>query len=246
MPTVKTKHFEVSVYEAGSIKAPKLALILPGRLESKDYAHIRSHAATLAALGYQTVALDPPGSWESPGSTADYTITNYLAAANDLIDHYGNKPTLLIGHSLGGSVAILTAAENPAVVGIVLLMTAVRTGQPQPDIEWQEKGAITFDRDAPPGDRPGLKQRHFELPYSYYENAQQYDTKAALVRCKQPKLFIAGIYDAQVPLELARQTVAIAPEPKQFIEVPSYHGYRYSEAGVKEIDKLIGTFASTL
>ena len=45
----------------------------------------------LAALGFHAVAFDPPGSWKRPGF---YTVTNYLGAVNELVEHYGNGPQL--------------------------------------------------------------------------------------------------------------------------------------------------------
>ena len=98
---IRTKSFELAVSTFGDPHAERLALLLPGRLESKDYAHLQSHAAYLAGRDYYAVAFDPPGSWDSPGGIQAYTVTNYLQAVRELIEYYGNKPTLLLGHSLG-------------------------------------------------------------------------------------------------------------------------------------------------
>lgn len=106
--------------------------------------------------------------------------------------------------------------------------------------------SYAFFRDLPPGDKPTpvSEQRRFDLPYRYLEDAQQYSTEKAVKDCTKPKLFIAGAYDTQTPLEQVKQTFAVAAEPKQFIEVPSYHGYRYSKVGIAEINKLIGKFVT--
>lgn len=244
MPTIKTAGFTLATIEAGSVASSQLALVLPGRLETKDYAHIVGHITHLATLGYHAVAFDPPGSWESGSDLEDYTVTNYLKAVNELIEYYDNKPTLLIGHSLGGSVAMLAAAQNPAVKGFISLMTAV--GKGVADEEWRVEGKVTFFRDLPPGDKPTPKseQRQFNLPYSYFEDSQQYSTAEAVRSCTKPKQFIAGIYDTQTPLEDVKQTFDMAARPKQFIKVPSYHGYRYSKVGIAEIDKIISRFVS--
>lgn len=103
--SLKLGQFRVSIYEKGNPIAGKIALVLPGRLESKDYAHVHSHVDTLAGLGFHAVTFDPPGSWESSGDINDYTVTNYLTVVNKLVAYYGDRPTLLLGHSLGGSVA---------------------------------------------------------------------------------------------------------------------------------------------
>jgi len=87
---------------------------MPGRLDTKDYANFVSHLDFLANHGFYTVAIDPPYSWDSPGELKDYTTSNYLKAVNELIDYFGNRPTLLLGHSRGGATAIL-ASTNPAV-----------------------------------------------------------------------------------------------------------------------------------
>lgn len=50
MSLITTKSYELVVNETGNPDAAKCALVLPGRLESKDYAHIQSHAAALAAV----------------------------------------------------------------------------------------------------------------------------------------------------------------------------------------------------
>lgn len=99
---IKTESFNLAVYQKGSPDSKKLALVLPGRLDTKDYPHMRSHVDFLASKGYLALSFDPPGSWESEGDISLYLTTNYLKAVKELINHFGNKPTLLIGHSRGG------------------------------------------------------------------------------------------------------------------------------------------------
>src|SRR3990167_8571891 len=122
MKFIKTKSFELAVYARGDEKASRVALVLPGRLDTKDYVHMTSHVDFLAKRGYHALSFDMPGTWESPGNIAEYTTTNYIKAVNELVDYLGNKPTLLLGHSRGGSVAILAGAVNKDVVGIIPIM----------------------------------------------------------------------------------------------------------------------------
>src|SRR3972149_11567035 len=115
MERIKTKNFELAVYEKGNEGAAKIALVLPGRLDTKDYVHMRSHVDFLAANGFFALSFDPPGTWESPGGIELYTTTNCLVAVDELIAYFGNKPTLLAGHSRGGTVAMLAGTKNPHV-----------------------------------------------------------------------------------------------------------------------------------
>lgn len=243
MSNLQTEHFRLDVYEAGAEDARQLALILPGRLESKDYVHIISLVDSLASRGYHAVTFDPPGSWGSE-DTADYTVTNYLQAVNELITYYGNLPTLLVGHSLGGSIALQVAATNPQVIGCVSLMAGISDKEPDP--EWQQQGYVTFKRDLPPGDRPDLEQKSFDLPYSYYEDRMRFDIREALKTCQKPKLFVAGLHDRQMAPEVAQATYDLAVEPKQLVMLPMSHGYRYNPKWIRKIDQLVGDFAAKL
>ena len=55
----------------------KLALLLPGYLDSPDYLHMKTFEKGLKKLGYTTERLDPCDLWKT-GDVKNYTITNYL------------------------------------------------------------------------------------------------------------------------------------------------------------------------
>lgn len=93
MNIIKTKNFELAVYTKGDQDSPKLALVLPGRLDTKDYIHNTSLVDYLASQSYIALSFDPPGTWESSGNIELYTTTNYLKAVDELIEHFGNKQT---------------------------------------------------------------------------------------------------------------------------------------------------------
>lgn len=105
MKTVRTKTFELAVCAKGDPRSSKLALVLPGRLDTKSYIHNTRLVDYLASRGYFALSFDPPGTWESPGDITLYTTTNYLKAVDELIEYFGGKPTLLAGHSRGGTIS---------------------------------------------------------------------------------------------------------------------------------------------
>lgn len=84
MTLIKTASFELATYTAGDPRANKVALILPGRLDTKDYVHMQSHVRHLADEGYYALSFDPPGTWESPGDLSIYTTDTYLQAVYEL------------------------------------------------------------------------------------------------------------------------------------------------------------------
>jgi len=68
-----------------------LAILCPGFLDSKDYAHLKNLAEDLSAMGYTVVRLDPTGTWESEGDISEYTVTQYLADINSVWQYMSNK-----------------------------------------------------------------------------------------------------------------------------------------------------------
>jgi pimeloyl-ACP methyl ester carboxylesterase len=242
MSMIKTQNFEVAVYMRGAENAPKVALVLPGRLDSKDYAHMHAHVDFLAARGYLAATFDPPGTWESPGDISLYTMTNYIQATNELIAHFGNRPTLVVGHSRGSSIATYVGCHNPHVTALVSIMCSLTPGAYTSGVneEWRKQGFIEELRDLPPGGGP--KTKRYELPYSFFEDQRQYDLADGLRACTKPKLFILGLHDVLATPDKVRALYELAAEPKQLYELNSDHDYRHHPALIDEVNQAIARF----
>lgn len=201
------------------------------------------HADYLAQQGYFSVTFDPPGTWESPGDISIYTMTNYLQAINELIEYYGNRPTLLMGHSRGGSMAVLAGLRNPFVEKFISIMGACSYApdkyQADPDGEWQRLGYKINSRELPGKDNEFVD---YQLPYSFAEDAKQYDLYDELRTCQKPKLFIYGARDQLVSPVLAEEIFAAASEPKELAMIDSDHDYRHNNESIKEINFLVRDF----
>jgi pimeloyl-ACP methyl ester carboxylesterase len=189
MELIKTKSFELASISQGDKNSGKLALLLPGRLDTKDYVSFVSHLKYFADRGFYAVAFDPPGTWDSPGETDLFTTTSYIKAVNELIEYFGNRPTLLLGHSRGASVAILVAGSNPVVNAIIPIMA--NYGEPSaPTEEALKNGFQLSSRDIPPGSSKTEKQKIFKLSVNYWTDGKKYNPEEALKKCAVPKLLI--------------------------------------------------------
>lgn len=237
MNLVKTESFELATYSKGDPKSPKLALVLPGRLDTKDYHHMRSHVDYLDSLGYFALSFDPPGTWESPGDISLYTMTNYLKAINELIEHFGNKPTFVMGHSRGGSMAMLSAITNPYVSSFVAVTSQATPSEPNKDLKSGETQAEY--RDLP--DKPQEKRR-FDLSYSFFEDAAKYDMTEGLKTCTKPKVFFFGTRDVTVSPELEKKAYEVSAEPKELHALDSDHDYRWHPKLIEEVNRVVGDF----
>jgi len=239
---IKTRSFNLAVYVKGDVNAKKVALVLPGKLDTKDYAHMRSHVDFLARRGFLAVSFDPPGTWESPGDITIYTMTNYLKATNELIDYFNSRPTLVVGHSRGSSIGLFAAMGNQHVIACVAIMCSLSPGKftNQRDDEWKIKGYTTEMRDLPPGG--GAKTKRFDLPYSFFEDQRQYDLADGLKKLIKPKLFVLGTQDDMAPPRAVRGLFELSAEPKWLYELESDHDYRRKPELIRELNDVIGDF----
>ncbi len=229
MPLLSTTSFTIATYSKGDEKSDKLALVLPGRLDTKDYPHMLSHVDFLATQGYYALSFDPPGTWESPGEIELYTMTNYLKAIDELIEHFANRPTLLMGHSRGGSIAMLTASTNRYVTGFVSVFSHASPSMPE--------GKALSMRDIP--GRPGQKIQ-FNLPNSFFVDSASHDIMGPLKTCTKPKLFFLGTQDVMVPPEKVQFAYDNAAEPKWLEKVDSGHDYRHHPEIIDEVNRKVG------
>jgi pimeloyl-ACP methyl ester carboxylesterase len=241
MSFVETPSFKIAVYAKGDQKAPKLALVLPGRLDTKDYAHMVSHVDHLARLGYYALSFDPPGTWESPGGLGLFTTSNYIKAVSELIEMLGDKPTLLVGHSRGGAVAMLSS-DNLNVEGLVLAMANYGNATP-PDPK-RIKGDVLIEyRDLPPGSRNPTKE--FYLPLAYFKDLQKHSPADRLRKFDGPKLMIWGTHDKYIEAKKVHEIYESLRPPKDFLELDVDHDYRHHPNLIIRVNQAITEFIQT-
>lgn len=242
MRFIKTPSFNLAVYSQGDPNAQKFALVIPGKCDSKDFAHMHSHVDVLATKGFFALTFDPPGTWESDGDITLYTMTNYLEAIDELIEHFGNRPTLLVGHSRGGKMAMIAGTRTPSIVAYVSIMSSLsgkEDSKPE-DKQWKEKGYDTTYRSLPPGNLPRTEE--FKLPYSFYEDQIRYFLTSEIKNCTKPKMFVVGTKDTIAPQEKVKNTYSALSEPKEIHEVDSDHDYWFHPEIMDEINRLLGEF----
>jgi pimeloyl-ACP methyl ester carboxylesterase len=103
-------------------------------------------AERMASSGLGVVVPSLPGSggsstWERPGDLGDYACW-----LEEVLDELGiDRPLVVVGHSLGGAIAIRLGAHRPACVRLLILVAAL--GSP----EWRRRGPGGFQ---PLADRP--------------------------------------------------------------------------------------------
>lgn len=231
----------LAIYVHGDPSAEKLGLVLPGLCDTQRYPHMRSHVNLLANLGFYVLSFDMPGTWQSDGDIGQFTTTNCLEAIDRIIARE-NKPTVVVGHSNGGRLGALAASRNRKIIALACIMSAATTYSEGAADEWRSAGVKISLRDDP---NDPDKQHRFELPYSFYEDAAQYNGRAALQDLDIPKLFIAGARDEIVPLQEIVETFRLAATPKEMNVLDCGHDYRRDPIAIEQVNVLIEHFLST-
>jgi len=117
----------LAVDDGGGGTAVILVHSLAGRLE-----HWRAQLEHLRAT-HRTVALDLRGHGRSdPPESGDYAIESLAADVAAVVDALGLERFALVGHSLGGGVALAYAGMHPERVDRLLLLDAIGDGTQLP------------------------------------------------------------------------------------------------------------------
>ncbi len=83
----------------------------------------------LSATGLRVVAVDLPGHGESSKGPGDYSLGSLASTLRDLLDHLGIDSVHLVGHSLGGGVAMQFAYQFPGRVEAMVLESSGGLGE---------------------------------------------------------------------------------------------------------------------
>ncbi len=76
----------------------------------------------LAAAGANVLTLDLPGHGASSKDRGDYSLGALASTVRDLLDHLGQERAVIVGHSLGGGIAMQFAYQFPGrCEGLVLV-----------------------------------------------------------------------------------------------------------------------------
>ncbi|MCY3836007.1 MAG: alpha/beta fold hydrolase [Anaerolineaceae bacterium] len=95
-------------------------------------------AATLGEAGFQVFALDLPGFGETAAPNEAWSVGDYARFVAEFLDQLALTRLHLVGHSFGGSVAMVLAAAQPDRIGkLALLSSAGIRRSPTGLVRWR-------------------------------------------------------------------------------------------------------------
>ncbi len=239
---VNTASFSVDVMTAGDPEAERVAFVLPGRLDTKDYPHMRAMVALFADRGYFAVSFDPPGTWQSPGGLDQYTLHNYRQAVLELHSYFGGKPVVYAGHSFGGFMSMACSVDCKHTLACIDIMGAShfnRSSGVSKNSQWEQDGYLDEFRDEP--DYP-TTMRTFKLPWQFQQTRMGVDVRPQLAHLTVPKLFVYGEHDETIMPADVRDAYAAAADPKKLVGFDSDHDFRRNLKQVEVMMQVVANF----
>ena len=133
----------VETHEVGTVDAPLVALVHGSMDRVAGFAKLTRRLRDR----YRVLRYDRRGYGESRAVPGPYTITAHV---DDLVELLAGRPALVVGHSLGGNIALAAAQRHRDVVRGVITFESPLTWQPW----WPRRtgAAVADDAAVEPGD----------------------------------------------------------------------------------------------
>ena len=206
---------------AGRVRAP-LVVCCHGLGESG--LRVAPVARRLARAG--AVAICPSfrgGGAPTAGATTSMSVLTEVADLEAVLDAALAWPfvdagrTALFGRSLGGLVALLTAARRPAQTGALVLWYPALRAPATVRARFGTRAAGTY--------AARVDGRDIVLGRRYALDAWDLDVDAALGRLRAPVLLLHGDRDADAPIEASEAAARILPDARLERVVGAAHGF---------------------
>ena len=198
-------------------------------------------ADALANAGFAVLRYDKRGVGQSGGRVEAATMADYAEDARTAVRMLSDRKDIdrrrivLVGHSEGGSLAMLVATKEKRVAGIALLATIGTTGadlnmyqvshafdranrpaaerQTTLDLQRRIQDAVLTGKGWETIQVPPAVRRQAETPW--FQSYLAFDPAKIMKDVEQPILIVQGALDTQVPLDHADKLEALARARKK-------------------------------
>ena len=236
MTTIPMSWGEMAYFDSGNSDQPLLFLHGTG-CDASDWIPVTDRLP-----GEQRcITLDFRGHGQSTVPTQAFSLTDLANDVSHLTDHLNLQKLVIIGHSLGGMVAMEVARRSSSVAGLVLLegWTSLSSAGSAFDpgrfygslsktaiAQIQQKAEKTRNRFQP------------EVWHDFWESVKNFDAYAYL---QHARISIYEVFGSMGRNDSTEQQLHIPPNPNiQWVWVPNAGHYLPHECPV-EVAKVVGT-----
>jgi pimeloyl-ACP methyl ester carboxylesterase len=213
LPEFRNRHGEKldAAFHPGT-REGVLVILAHGVTGNKDRPLLVNLAEGLAARGWPCLRLSWSGNGTSEGDFREATVSKETGDLRDVLDALPPRLKVgYIGHSMGGAVGVMTAADDDRIRVLVTLAGMIRTEE----FCEREFGSVI------PGkgfmwDEPGCP-----LSQKYVDDMESIgDLFDEVGQISIPWLLIHGTADDVVLIHDSRDAYDTAEEPKRLVEIP--------------------------
>jgi len=209
---------------------------------SKNLRAIGRITETLAAHGIATLRFDFTGLGQSEGEFADTnfstSIEDFMAATHFLRDNY-DAPEIVIGHSLGGAVALATAPDLPKVKSVV---TIAAPASPEHILKH-----LAHDIDMIRAEGQAevqLAGRPITIKDQFLHDIEGVDLTERIASLGKPLLVLHSPVDNTVGIDNASDIFNAARHPKSFVSLDSADHLISDDGDARYVAEVIASWAT--
>jgi len=208
---------------------------------SKELKAIANINSALTEFGYGIVRFDMTGIGASEGEFKETNFTTQLEDTECVIEymkqHYG-MPELFIGHSLGGAVALFTAAKYDEVKAIATIAS------PSEPHKLALKLKKTKERSIVDGiANTNIGGVEFEFKPQFFDDLEKYHMKSLLQHLRKPLMVMHSPADNYSEISNATEIFRNASHPKSFVSLDNIDHLILDKDEAIWVGKLIGDWA---
>lgn len=184
---------------------------------SSSLAVVRNISSELTSLGISVLNFDFTGLGHSEGDFSDSNFSNNISDIEEVNNYLFQNfiaPSILIGHSLGGAAAIISARKLDNIKAVVSIAAPSYVkhvtnhfGNINETIEKKGEAILSI------GGRP------FRIKKSFFEDLEKHDLEKETKGLRKPLLIMHSPHDLIVGIENAASLYHNAIHPKSFISL---------------------------
>jgi alpha/beta superfamily hydrolase len=201
-------------------------------------------ARGMAARGIGCLRLDFKGLGESEGEFVKNTLSSNvedLLAGAEFLSREFSGPTLVIGHSFGGTAAVRAARRMESCRGVVVVNSPsdpkrITTYFPERLAEIRERGSAMVN----------IAGRPFPIGRDFLEDLERDDAERAVAELGKALLVCHATADEVVPIAQGERTFQWARQPKSFLAIPGADHFLSEKADSDYAAEVIAAWAGQL
>jgi pimeloyl-ACP methyl ester carboxylesterase len=214
---------------AGDPQRRQVVVLSHGVTSHKDRPWLTALSEALAAAGLTALRFSFAGNGESEGRYEEATLSKEVEDLGCVLDALEGQHVAFVGHSMGGAIGVLRAAQDARIRALVSLAGMVHV---QKFMEVHFGGLV-------PGRDVMLGKPHCPLSETFLSDARRIDTLLPQApQLQMPWLIVHGTSDDIVPLQDSLDIVEAAARHPELVQLPGVD-HRFTDHHEDLVDAVV-------